>query len=59
MPSNSLTVTAYHEAGHAVAFWKLGFKLRKVTIVPDRDYAGYAEAKGIRSFVELESAIRA
>jgi len=30
--------TAYHEAGHAVAAWSLGLKVRKATIVPADDH---------------------
>lgn len=33
-------VTAYHEAGHAVAAWALGARLHRVTITPGQDYAG-------------------
>jgi ATP-dependent Zn protease len=28
---------AYHEAGHTVLYWELGYKVRLVTIVPDAD----------------------
>lgn len=31
---------AYHEAGHVVAFFELGRKIRKVTIRPGKDYSG-------------------
>lgn len=34
---------AYHEAGHAVAMWKLGFGIRIVSIEPEGDLGGYAE----------------
>ncbi|MGA2716857.1 MAG: hypothetical protein ABSG41_27530 [Bryobacteraceae bacterium] len=33
--SRQLSATAYHEAGHAVAAWRLGLKFRHVTIKPD------------------------
>lgn len=29
-----LQATAYHEAGHAFADWKFGFKVKRATIVP-------------------------
>lgn len=32
--------TAYHEAGHAFIVWKLGVSLKKITIVPSKDFAG-------------------
>jgi hypothetical protein len=38
--ARQLSTTAYHEAGHAVADWKLGFKIRQVTIVPKGGAAG-------------------
>lgn len=40
-----LRVTAYHEAGHAVAGWFLehGMPLLKVTIVPRGKALGYAQ----------------
>ena len=31
---------AYHEAGHAVAYFELGRRIRKVTIVPPKNYSG-------------------
>jgi hypothetical protein len=34
-------VTAHHEAGHAFAGWHFGFKVKKATIVPKDDSAGY------------------
>jgi hypothetical protein len=37
---DNLLITAYHEAGHAIANKVLGLKLRLVTIVPKGDYAG-------------------
>jgi hypothetical protein len=35
--------SAYHEAGHAVAMWKLGFGISKVTIEPEGGLRGYAD----------------
>jgi hypothetical protein len=42
--------TAYHEAGHAVAAWRLGIALRRngVTIVPDKE----RESSGSTSLVQ-------
>jgi hypothetical protein len=37
---SALVATAYHEAGHAVADWKLGFEITRVTIVPSIDHNG-------------------
>jgi ATP-dependent Zn protease len=34
------TTTAYHEAGHAVAYWALCRPFRDVTIIPDADCKG-------------------
>lgn len=34
------TAIAYHEAGHAVAAWGQGLKVREATIVPTEDYRG-------------------
>ena len=39
-----LAVIAYHEAGHAVALWKFGYRIDSATIVPD-------PAKGLRGCV--------
>ncbi len=33
--TKALESTAYHEAGHAVAAWKLGVRTKKLSIVPD------------------------
>jgi hypothetical protein len=41
-----LAATAHHEAGHAVANWKLGFKIRRVTIVPRDGPLGTTTTKG-------------
>jgi len=47
--------TAYHEAGHAVADFYLRFKIRKVTIRPEREkrheYHGYCQRQG-RSYLD-------
>lgn len=34
---------AYHESGHAVAAWAVGYELRKATIVPEGDRSGYVQ----------------
>jgi hypothetical protein len=41
--------TAFHEAGHAVAFHELGFKVKSVTIVPDEESLGkvYLETRAL------------
>lgn len=54
-------LTCHHEAGHAVAAWRLGLKVRRVTIVPGADYDGFAEhdspLRGIR--LDLDDSDRA
>src|SRR6267378_4355554 len=41
--------TAYHEAGHALADYRLGFKLLEVSIVADTKSAGRTRSKlGLR-----------
>jgi hypothetical protein len=40
-----LQAIAYHEAGHAFADWHFHFKVKKATIVPKDDAAGYVESK--------------
>ena len=35
-----LITTAHHEAGHAPADYRLGFKVKRVTIVPDGEVSG-------------------
>lgn len=37
--------TAYHEAGHAVADWRYGFKIKTITIVPTADAVGSVTSK--------------
>jgi ATP-dependent Zn protease len=36
-----MKATAYHEAGHAVASWRLGEKFKYVTVAPDADSIGH------------------
>ena len=38
--SDDLKATAYHEAGHAVAGWRLGCPILRVTVTPSGDYLG-------------------
>lgn len=38
---NQLRATAYHEAGHAVACWKMRMAIRKATVAPDDDSLGH------------------
>ena len=33
-------MVAYHEAGHVVAAWRHGFKIKSATIVPEKDILG-------------------
>ena len=54
--SKSLEATAYHEAGHAVAAWRLGVGFRKqaLSIVPDGDSLGHAKQSNPLFRVDLE-----
>ena len=49
----ALRATAYHEAGHAVADWRHGFKIKRVTIVPAVNSKGMVSGKDFR-FRDLE-----
>jgi hypothetical protein len=40
MTSKRLEATAYHEAGHAIAAWRLDARVFRVTIEPDEDSLG-------------------
>jgi hypothetical protein len=65
-PKQGIEVLAYHEAGHTVAYFELGAKIRKVTIRPAKDYGrrcfplgqydsdSYGETHGIRKRAERE-----
>jgi ATP-dependent Zn protease len=46
--TKQLAATAHHEAGHAVADSKLGFKIKQVTIVPCDESRGTATSTGLR-----------
>jgi hypothetical protein len=39
---SQIAATAFHEAGHIVIGWRLGFKPHSVTIAPSSDYDGQA-----------------
>jgi ATP-dependent Zn protease len=45
-----LIATAYHEAGHAVAYFLSGRKFRAVTIQPNDDYLGCVEGFDANGF---------
>jgi ATP-dependent Zn protease len=45
---------AYHEAGHAVAACRLGFDVKKVTIIPTDQAAGSMLPRGYLQFRRLE-----
>jgi hypothetical protein len=38
-----LWATAFHEAGHAAAAWRLGIKVKCASIVPTEEILGYVE----------------
>lgn len=38
--TKALESTAYHEAGHAVVAWQLGFKAKSVSITPEPGESG-------------------
>ncbi len=50
-----LLVVADHEAGHAVADWVHGFKLKKVTIIPNANALGSVSSVLRLHFRTLES----
>ncbi|MDE2283365.1 MAG: hypothetical protein KGK33_01970 [Hyphomicrobiales bacterium] len=41
LSKSQIEATAYHEAGHAVIAYALGYRPQSVTIVPTRDAAGH------------------
>jgi len=43
MRLSAKTALAYHEAGHLVAAWRSGFRIRRATIIPAGDVAGLVE----------------
>ena len=54
MNINQLTLTAYHEAGHAVVSAVLGFDVKKVTIVSDEDSVGHMLPRGYLQLRRLD-----
>jgi hypothetical protein len=51
---NALMATAYHEAGHAVSAWYLGFEVRSVGAVPSGDALGTTRIINPLRGVDLE-----
>jgi len=55
-----LWLVAYHEAGHAVAYFLLGFRIAKVSIIPDDETSGYVrgykKSHRQRTFIETVGA---
>ena len=53
-------LTAYHEAGHAVAYFLLGFRVARVSIIPDEGslghVRGYKKSRRTLDFIETISA---
>jgi hypothetical protein len=45
-----LAVVAYHEAGHAIAQCRLGFKIKEVTIIPNGEVAGSVSHRSLRLY---------
>jgi hypothetical protein len=46
--------TAYHEAGHAIAAWCSGVKVRNATIIPTHDYQGKVEHANVLRGINLD-----
>ena len=38
--AHNMHMIAYHEAGHVVAAWRHGSRIKRATIVPEGDYLG-------------------
>jgi len=55
-----LWLTAYHEAGHAVAYFLLGFRIARVSVIPDEGslghVRGYKKSRTTLTFVETSGA---
>lgn len=45
---------AYHEAGHVVANYLMGFEVEVVTIIPDENSLGYSESKVFSDDFDVE-----
>lgn len=56
MPTTNkeLEATAYHEAGHAVAHWRFGCPITRVTIAPEDDYLGVVVADDPVMYMHLD-----
>lgn len=54
MRRSAREATAYHEAGHMVAAWRLGMKIRRATIIPAEDYAGKVHHESPLKGINLE-----
>jgi hypothetical protein len=48
------SVTAYHEAGHAVIAWQYGIYLGRATIEPNEDYQGVVVGNLTAGIVKLD-----
>jgi hypothetical protein len=55
-----LWLTAYHEAGHAVAYFLLGFRIARVSVIPDEGslghVRGYKKSRRTLDFIETVGA---
>lgn len=47
---SAIEKTAYHEAGHVVANYLLGFEIEYVTIVPDEDSEGHVKSNEFNNY---------
>ena len=57
MRLSARTALAYHEAGHLVAAWRSGFRIRRATIIPADDVAGLVEHDSPLKGVRLETGV--
>jgi hypothetical protein len=54
MKRSAREATAYHEAGHAIAWWRYGIPIRDVTIVPGDGFAGQVRHGDLWGEVKLD-----
>jgi hypothetical protein len=54
MRDSARRATAFHEAGHVVAQWRNGLKLKTATIVPTVDASGSAESENPLRGIKLD-----
>jgi hypothetical protein len=47
--------TAYHEAGHMLAAWRTGIRIKRATIVPGKGFAGLVEQESSLRRTQLDS----